>query len=215
METPGGDGPRANKHQLKTERTRLAILDAAEPLFAPDGLSGVSMRQIAAAAGVDLSLASYHFDSKASLYNAVIDRIMVEFTDRRMRLLDELEARSLAPSALELFDTLISAWFEIRFGPAPHRLRLILHGHHPRTEVVEQRPSDPFAKRFLAALMRAAPQQPPAHVHWSYHSWTGAMVYFMTSGDRVQRLSGDWCDVNSPAAMREALLDLVRHAFPT
>jgi AcrR family transcriptional regulator len=209
-------GVRLNKHQLKSERTRLTILDAAEPLFAPHGLVGVSMRQIAAAAGVDLSLVAYHFESKVALYNAVVDRIMLDFTRRRTELLDELERAETKPSAVELFDLLITAWFEIRFGRAPHQARLILLGfnleYQPHVE--GEWPSDPFAKRLLAAVARAEPGQTTEYIHWTYHCFTGAIVYFMTSGDRIERLSGAHCDIHSQDAIRGALLQQVRNACP-
>lgn len=208
-------GVRVNKHQIKSERTRLAILDAAEPLFAPYGLVGVSMRQIAAAAGVDLSLAAYHFESKLALYNVVIDRIMAEFTARRTALMDELERRNPAPTAVDLFDMLITAWFELRFGAAPHRARLLLHGHQPRDEEGSKHPSDPFVLRFLAALARAEPDRPAAYIHWAYHCWTGAMVFIMTSPGRIERLSGALCDVHSPEAVRAALQQQIRSVFPS
>jgi AcrR family transcriptional regulator len=207
---------RINKHQLKSERTRLNILDAAEPLFAPHGLVGVSMRQIAAAAGVDLSLVAYHFESKVALYNAVVDRIMIEFTRRRMTLLDELEQRNASPSVVDLFDVLITAWFEVRFGRAPHHARLILLGfnleYHPHGD--EAWPSDHFARRLLAAVARAEPKHSTEYIHWTYHCFTGALVYCMTSGDRVERISRDVCDIESQSAIREALLQQVRNAFP-
>jgi AcrR family transcriptional regulator len=205
-----------NKHQLKSERTRAGILDAAEPLFAPHGLVGVSMRQIAAAAGVDLSLVAYHFESKVALYDAVVDRIMLNFTERRTALMDELERRNPTPSAVELFDMLLTAWFEIRFGPAPHQARLIRLGfnlEHQPPDLGEQT-SDPFVKRFLAALSRAEPSRPPEYVHWSYHALVGSIVFFMTSGHRVERLSGAYCDIRSPDALRAAVLQQVRNAFP-
>jgi AcrR family transcriptional regulator len=210
--------PRPNKHQLKSERTRLAILDAAEPLFAPHGLTGVSMRQIAAAAGIDITLASYHFESKVALYNAVVDRIMMSFTRRRTELLDELERADPQPGAVELFDLLITAWFEIRFGGKPHWARLILLGfnldYHPHEAGEgEQWPSDHFAKRFLAAVARAEPDFALDYVHWVYHCFTGSIVYLMTSGDRVERLSAGHCDVDSQDALRAALRQQIRNAF--
>ena len=217
MQFSAAQAARPNKHQLKSERTRVGILDAAEPLFAPDGLVGVSMRQIAAAAGVDLSLVAYHFESKVALYDAVIERVMVDFTQQRTELLDQLERDNPAPSAVELFDMLINAWFGIRFGRAPHRARLILHGYSPdraHGEGRDERPSDQFVKRFLAALERAEPGRTTEYIHWTYHCLIGGMVYLMNSGDRVERLSGAFCDVSSPAAIREALLQQVRNAFP-
>jgi AcrR family transcriptional regulator len=209
---------RPNKHQLRSERTRANIMDAAEPLFAPHGLAGVSMRQIAAAAGVDLPLVAYHFQSKVALYNAVVDRIMLDFTRRRTELMDELEARNPTPGAVELFDMLLTAWFGIVFGPAPHRARLILLGfnleYHPHGEGEAQWPSDPFVKRFVAALARAEPSRTIQDIHWTYHCLTGAIVYFMTSSERVERISGAYCDVHSPDAIRAALMQQVRNAFP-
>lgn len=214
MQFSEAQGTRPNKHQLKSERTRLNILDAAEPLFAPHGLVGVSMRQIAAAAGVDLSLVAYHFESKAALYDAVVERIMIDFTRERMALLDVLEHANPSPSAVDLFDMLITAWFGVRFGRAPHRARLLLGYNVDHGEREGQRPSDQFVKRFLTALERAEPARTAEYVHWTYHCLTGAMVYFMNSGDRVERLSDGLCDVRSPEAIRQALLQQVRNAFP-
>ena len=43
---------------------RDRILDTAEALFAERGFDGVTLRQIAIGAGVDVALASYHFGKK-------------------------------------------------------------------------------------------------------------------------------------------------------
>jgi len=56
----------------KTELpTRQRVLQAAEPLFAAHGFSGVSMRAIAAAAGVHLGQLPYHFGTKDALYREI------------------------------------------------------------------------------------------------------------------------------------------------
>jgi AcrR family transcriptional regulator len=55
-----------------TKRDR--ILDAAEALFAERGYDGVTLRQIASEARVDVALASYHFGKKLDLFNAVFER---------------------------------------------------------------------------------------------------------------------------------------------
>jgi AcrR family transcriptional regulator len=51
--------------------TRQRILEAAEPLFAGHGFSGVSMRAIAAAAGVHLGQLPYYFGTKDALYREI------------------------------------------------------------------------------------------------------------------------------------------------
>ena len=47
--------------------TRQRILDSAETLFAERGYHGASLRQIAEGAGVAISVAQYHYNSKETL----------------------------------------------------------------------------------------------------------------------------------------------------
>ncbi|WP_347956004.1 TetR/AcrR family transcriptional regulator [Gordonia aichiensis] len=52
--------------------TRGQILDSARRRFLADGYGGVTMRQIAADADVDLALLSYYFGSKRGLFSAAV-----------------------------------------------------------------------------------------------------------------------------------------------
>lgn len=56
------------------ERTREAILDAAEALFAERGYDGASLQEIGRAAGVSRGTPGYFFGSKDGLYEAVLAR---------------------------------------------------------------------------------------------------------------------------------------------
>ena len=51
---------------------RENIIASAIPLFAAKGLNGVSVRELASAAGVNLSMISYYFGGKEGLYAAVL-----------------------------------------------------------------------------------------------------------------------------------------------
>ncbi len=53
---------------------RIAILDAAEELFAQFGFDGAPVREIAKRANVALSLVTYHFPSKEQLIEEVVTR---------------------------------------------------------------------------------------------------------------------------------------------
>ena len=55
-------------------RTREAVLDSAERLFAERGFDGTSLNEVGADAGVSRGTPGYFFGSKAELYQAVIDR---------------------------------------------------------------------------------------------------------------------------------------------
>jgi len=56
------------------ERSREAILDAAESLFAERGFEGASLAEIGERAGVSRATPSYFFGAKEDLYAAVIAR---------------------------------------------------------------------------------------------------------------------------------------------
>ncbi|HOI95406.1 MAG TPA: TetR/AcrR family transcriptional regulator [Syntrophobacter fumaroxidans] len=61
--------------------TRRAILDAAQRLFARNGFSGTSMREIAKASGVSQPLIHHYFGSKEGLYRAIKQRLMEQARD--------------------------------------------------------------------------------------------------------------------------------------
>lgn len=52
---------------------RAALIADATPLFAARGFNGVSVREIAGAAGVNISMISYYFGGKEGLYSAVLN----------------------------------------------------------------------------------------------------------------------------------------------
>lgn len=61
------------------ERSRAAILSAAEELFSTQGFTATSLSEIALSAGLSRGAPNYFFGSKAQLYAAVLERV---FRDR-------------------------------------------------------------------------------------------------------------------------------------
>ena len=74
--------------------TRERILDAAEKLFAEQGISDTSLRSVTRAAGVNLAAIHYYFGSKEALLDAVVGRRAGPVNEERLRILGDLEARS-------------------------------------------------------------------------------------------------------------------------
>lgn len=54
------------------------ILDAAESLFATRGFSATTIKMIASESGLNSALIYYYYDSKATLYRHVIERVIQE-----------------------------------------------------------------------------------------------------------------------------------------
>lgn len=71
----GGEA-RTTKRQMAAERSRKALLDAAEGLFAEKGYENTSLREVGEAAGLSRGTPAYFFGSKEGLYRAVLDRVL-------------------------------------------------------------------------------------------------------------------------------------------
>lgn len=77
------------------------LLDAAQEVFARDGLRAASLRAIARQAGCDPALIYYHFDSKEAMFAALLARRFPPIRQDLERLADEAGDR---PTALRLWD---------------------------------------------------------------------------------------------------------------
>lgn len=90
----------------RAEATREALLGAAIQAFGRDGYHAVTTKALAASAGVNQALISYHFGGKAGLYQACFAHIAERIEDKLGPVIGEITAtagaRHLgAPSAAE------------------------------------------------------------------------------------------------------------------
>jgi len=65
----------ARRTKQEAEATRSHILDTAERVFERRGVSGTSLHEIAKAAGVTRGAIYWHFENKADLFNAMMERV--------------------------------------------------------------------------------------------------------------------------------------------
>ncbi len=59
----------------EAQATRTHILDTAELVFEKHGVSGTSLNEIAEAAGLSRGAIYWHFENKADLFNAMMERV--------------------------------------------------------------------------------------------------------------------------------------------
>jgi AcrR family transcriptional regulator len=85
-------GPPATKkatRQRDAERTRTAILDAAQTLFSMRGFANTGVREVTDLAGVNSALVGRYFGSKEGLFRAALERVIditpILTEDRRHR----------------------------------------------------------------------------------------------------------------------------------
>jgi AcrR family transcriptional regulator len=74
--------PPVNKHVLRSEQTRAALIAAARPLFAERGYANVSTEELVRAAGVTRGALYHQFDGKAGLFRAVVEQVQDDLAQR-------------------------------------------------------------------------------------------------------------------------------------
>lgn len=99
--------------------TRSLLIQTATRLFASQGYRGTSVRDITATAGVNLGAVTYHFGSKAALFEEVITRAQSD-------LVAHLEAAAAVPGdAIERVVAVASAHFH-HLADHPDTRRLMM-----------------------------------------------------------------------------------------
>lgn len=136
------------------EATRTRLLAAAEELFANQGYEGTSVRELAAKAGCNLSLISYHFGSKEGL--------LTELVATKARTVGDRLA-ALAGQPLDASDAIRAyASFVIEFASANQpflrmMFRDVIGSQHPALDELRARIRENFRnlERLLAGGLDA------------------------------------------------------------
>jgi AcrR family transcriptional regulator len=144
------------------------IFEAAEELFAREGIDRVTLRQIARASGQgNVAAVQYHFGGKEALLAKIVERHQREIDERRRALLAEHERSGegedlhallqmlVAPLAEKLDDASGRAYLQIQTQ------RVTRDGLYPATRSLAKRisaavggsPRDPLRDRFAVLLL--------------------------------------------------------------
>ena len=106
---------RLNMKQSKRPTTERQLIMAARSLFARQGLTGTSIRDIAEAAKLNSSLISYYFQSKEGLYRACIEEIAQASLEMTKKVLQPASNEAEYRVRLEMFlDNMFQLFLEDR-----------------------------------------------------------------------------------------------------
>jgi AcrR family transcriptional regulator len=114
--------PHRTDRERNAPRSRAAILDAAERLFAERGYDATSLSDVGAAAGVSRGTPGYFFGSKADLYHAVLERAFAEVREAVRTGRERALASSQGPEAV--LAGAVSDYFDF-LAARPNYIRLI------------------------------------------------------------------------------------------
>jgi AcrR family transcriptional regulator len=174
--------------------TKTRILNAAEKLFGEKGFDGTSLRDITTEAQVNLAAVNYHFQSKESLMDAVIERRFAPVNRRRMEMLD---AAGPSPSVEQVVAAFVSPLFVIDILPAVPLMGRVLSNPNQFVERVYKKHLVQVVQRFSAAIGAALPQLPPEERFWKLQFMAGSVTHILALSGVLPFMSGQPLDRNA------------------
>jgi len=195
------DSPAKNlKLNRSTDNDRAQwVLDSAEGLFALHGYEGVTVRQIAKHAGVDVALPNYYFGSKRELFDAVFMRRAKVFNQSRSQALDEVAARwaDAQPPLHDVVSAFLRPIAEAQLsGDEGWRnyCRLVAQvNSSPAWVQIMTANFDELIRKFVDMIALALPEAKREDLYWGYHFLSGSLSLSMADTGRLQHLSAGTC----------------------
>lgn len=182
---------------------QMAILLAAEKLFAQHGYHGVSIRQIAEEAQVPLALVGYYYGPKSELFHAIFQHWQGTIQER-LTLLQQVLA---GPPTEAFLRQVVEAFVRpvlVQRASAEGEYYAQLVGRElarqtPETHRVLTEFFDPLAHSFIDAIHAARPGHDRARAAWAYQFALGALLHHITD-HRAPTLSRGCNQVCGPDA---------------
>jgi AcrR family transcriptional regulator len=173
---------------VKPADTKTRILDAAQKLFAQNGFDGTSLRDITSEAEANLAAVNYHFQTKESLIEAVIARLVEPVNEKRLAL---LEAAGPSPTLEQILNAFISPILDHEPTGEGRALMGRILGTPDQVLVRAFRSSmRVIAERFIAAIAVAVPEVPADERMWRLHFTAGAMAHTLSWSHLWNQLDG-------------------------
>lgn len=203
---------KARPQNRRGEKTRAALLDAAESLFAETGFHAVTVREIARKAGADAALVTYYFGGKRELFDEVLLRRATELNAIRLKELEELEANAGpgGPTVEEIINAFTHPLLDRTANGGPGwKSYFALIGQITNTPewgaAVMNKYFDPIVIRFLEALRPRIPDCTEEDLFWSYHFLSGVLVLTFAQTGRIDVLSKGLCKSSDIASVHERM----------
>lgn len=192
--------------------TKERILGAAEELFAQQGFSGTSLRQVTSRAEVNIAAVNYHFGSKENLVNEVFRRRMDEMSAQRLEMLGK--AQQDAAGNLE---AILAAFVEPALTLAANRngggafIRVIARAYAETNDGLRAFLSERYGhvqRDFARALAVCLPALSKEELYWRLDFLGGSLTYAMADFGLIKRPA----DVSEVEHRRRARSELIRFA---
>jgi AcrR family transcriptional regulator len=197
---------------MPSDQTRTAILAAAERLYADRGFGDVTLRDIVAAAGVNLAAVNYHFGSKDEL---IAELFVTRSIATNRERLNELKAAEEAGSGRAEIDAILRALVgptlrgclgtdRERSTAARFMIRASIESVPPIRRI-KNREVD-HLRKFAAAMRRSLPDRGEVDLFWGLHFALAMAHHTIRESERLTRLSDGKCDLDDVAGVIDRIV---------
>jgi AcrR family transcriptional regulator len=197
---------------MPSDLTRTSILDAAERLYADRGFADVTLRDIVAAAGVNLAAVNYHFGSKDEL---IAELFVTRSLATNRERLNELKAAEAAGGGRADIDSILRALVgpTLRgcLGPDNERsaaARFMIRASIesvPPIRRIKNREID-HLRKFAAAMRRSLPGRNQVDLYWGLHFALAMAHQTIRDSERLTKLSEGSCDLDNVDGIIERIV---------
>ncbi len=160
-------------------------------MFARHGFAGASLRQVTAAANVNLAAVNYHFGSKDNLVEEVFRRRLDELNARRLDALTTAMT-SAAPRLDDVLGAFIKPALELSLdhGGGHAFMRVLARAYAEHDERLRRFLSDNYGhvlREFAVAIGRPPPHLDKEELYWRLDFITGALTHSMADFGPMKR----------------------------
>lgn len=191
--------------------TKERILGAAELLFAQRGFDGASLRQLTAAAGVNLAAVNYHFGSKDKLVEEVFRRRLDALNERRLAALASI-AGAPQTTLEDVLEAFIRPALDLSHDDSGALfMRVLARAFAEHDDTLRQFLSVNYGhvmRQFTAEFARLLPHLSKEELYWRVDLVTGALTHAMSGFGMIQRKS----DVTEHTHREQTAAHLIRFA---
>ncbi len=189
----------ANREANMSSRDKL--IQSAARLFASKGFREVSVREIAAHAGVNSALVGYYFRGKQALFNEVYRAHAAPLAQERMRRLTAITQKGRKPSVEELLRAWLIPWLQIGGDPYENALHLRFTANFNSERWEHTKKASPFMQRthnaFIDVLQKCLPHLSRETLMWRLHFMVGAIAFGIRGPGALFAFSKGQCDPNN------------------
>ncbi len=187
---------------MPSDQTRSAILAAAERLYADRGFGDVTLRDIVAAANVNLAAVNYHFGSKDELIAELfVTRSLATNRERLNELRSAEESGGGRAPIDQIFRALVGPTLRGCLGPSSEgstAARFMIRASIesvPPIRRIKNREVD-HLRKFIAAMRRALPSRDDVDLYWALNFALAMSHHTIREKERLTKLSEGQCDLN-------------------